>query len=469
MRAAVLPLLLFASACAHVSTECSAHGGGGWSRVESAHFAVSTNLPPDAARGAVLKLEMARAVVSPALRAPELTGRPLDVVLLANADNLVELSGADETFWAEDWRGPVLVLRDDAAVLAENPQLSRTVHELTHVLQARTFRRLPRWVSEGLATYLETANVDLQEKSARRGRANQVRLADIERWSLLPVEALWAWTQEEPDKPGLEQHRVASAWFWVYWLFNAQRPAFEKFLDALGRGDEPSRAWKTAFPELTTQSMTEASERFRKDGRTTGQSLDLSRMDQDFKVTALTDAQVHVVRSRLAGLKADWSKAMGEANAAKSFPGDDGLVLEQFASTRAQADERLAATAALTELEPKRAEGWLLRGLAETDAAAKRTAFFKALELDPQLVAAAAELAQSSTGTEAIDFARKAFGEVATARALSTSADVLARSGLCGEALSLELRALETLSHAAERTVGAKLHARLDTLAKCAR
>jgi cellulose synthase operon protein C len=176
-----------------------------------------------------------------------------------------------------------------------------------------------------------------------------------------------------------------------------------------------------------------------------------------------------VVRSRLAGLTADWSKAMGEANVAKAFPGDDAVVLEQFASTRAQADERLTAATQLTELDGQRAEGWLLRGLAETDAAAKRTSFLKALELDPQLVAAAAELARVSTGTEAIDFARKAFGEVATARALSTSAEVLSRSGLCGEALSLELRALETLSHAAERTVGAKLHARLDALAKCAR
>ncbi|MFO0595565.1 MAG: DUF1570 domain-containing protein [Myxococcaceae bacterium] len=454
-----------------LATSGCAHGPSSWLELRSPHFLLRTDLDEADARASLLKLELARATVLPTLQASELTSSPLEAVVFANPSDLATATGDDGASVVEDWRGPLLVTTDDAAIFASNPQLERTLHELTHLLSARIFRRLPRWVSEGLAAYLETALIDPQTKTARRGRANQVRLGDVERWDLLPVESLWAWTQVEADKPGLEQHRIASAWFWVYWLLNEHRGQFEGFVRALARGDEPSGAWKAAFPSLTTEAMVTESRRFREEGKSVGQSLELAGIDAQFQVRLLDDAEVHVLQSRLAAARGDWSTASAEADAAVALTPRDGPALEQVAATRSDPAQRLAAAQKLTTEQPGRADGWLLLAMASTDG--KDVALQRALELDPTAPLVTAELASFHRArgetTAAIDLARRAFQVPANARVLFTSADVLAASGLCGEALTLDLRALELLPHRSEKTVGVKLHQRLDELSKCAR
>ncbi|MBL8915344.1 MAG: DUF1570 domain-containing protein [Archangium sp.] len=472
MRTAATALLaLLASGCATVSPECASHGGNTWRQVVSPHFSLVTNLGAEEAKASMLKLEMSRSAVLPVLQGTELSTAPIEVVLFASGAQLNAVAGTDQSFWSEDFRGPLFVIQDDANILASNPQLERTLHELTHLLSARVFRRLPRWVAEGLASYLETVTLDVKEKTARRGKANQVRLGDIERWNILPVESLWAWTGVEKDKPGLEQHRLASAWFWVYFLVNEHRAAFEGFLKALAKGDGPSAAWKKAFPELTTASMASASDKFRAEGRSTGQSIELSRMDLAITESALPDARVHAVFSRLAALRGDWKRAAEQADLASSMDANDVAVLEQVSATRGDPEARVAAAEKATLTDPRRVDAWLLLGMAS--ASAKETALKTVLELDSSQPTAGAELAVAAKANgqnnESVDFARRAYRAPANARALAMSADVLAQAGLCREALTLELRALESLPHALEDTVAAKLHAKLDELAKCAR
>lgn len=472
MRIAGTALLgLLVTGCATVSPECASHGGNTWRQVRSPHFSLVTNLSAEEAKTSMLKLELSRAAVAPVLQGAELSSAPIEVVLFASGAQLAAVTGTDESFWSEDFRGPLLVIQDDANILASNPQLERAMHELTHLLSARVFRRLPRWVAEGLAAYLETVTLDVREKSARRGKANQVRLGDIERWNILPVESLWAWTRVEKDKPGLEQHRLSSAWFWVYFLVNEHRAAFDGFLKALAKGDEPAAAWKAAFPELTTASMATASEKFRAEGKSTGQAIELSSVDQTITDAALPDARVHAVFSRLAALRGDWKRAVEQADLAATMDANDVVVLEQVSATRAQPQERVAAAEKATLTDPKRVEAWLLLGMASAEA--KEAALKTVLELDSSHPTAGAELAVAARAkgqtTEALDLARLAYRAPANARALAMSADVLMQAGMCREALTLELRALELLPHALEETVGVKLHARLDELAKCAR
>ncbi|MFT3712733.1 MAG: DUF1570 domain-containing protein [Archangium sp.] len=464
-------VVLLVSGCATTGLECSAHGGTAWRQVTSPHFAMVTNLSPEEARASMLKLELSRAAILPALQGTELTTDPVEVVLFQSGAELTAATGLDQSFWNEDFRGPLLVIQDDANILLSNPQLERTQHELSHLYSSRIFRRLPRWVAEGLASYLETITLDPKEKTARRGKANQTRLGDIEQWDLLPVESLWAWTQLEKDKPGLEQHRLSSAWFWVYWLLNEHRTEFEGFLRALSKGDEPGAAWRKAFPSLTTQLMTEQSTKFRAEGRSTAQSIELSRVDLQIAETALPDARVHAVLSRLASLRGDWKRAAEQADVGAQMDPNDLLVLEQVSVTRSQPDERINAAEKVTLADPKRVTGWLLLGMSAS--ATKEAALKTALELDSSQATAGAELAvlarSKSQLNEAIDWARHAYRSPANARALAMSADVLFQSGLCGEALSLELRALESLPHVQEQSIGPKLHGKLDELAACAK
>ncbi len=77
------------------------------------------------------------------------------------------------------------------------------------------------------------------------------------RWGILPVPSLWAWDVEPEQPSGLEQHRAASSWFWVHFLFNEHRPALERFLRGLSEGEEPKAAWASAFADLAPQKMTD--------------------------------------------------------------------------------------------------------------------------------------------------------------------------------------------------------------------
>jgi tetratricopeptide (TPR) repeat protein len=217
--------------------------------------------------------------------------------------------------------------------------------------------------------------------------------------------------------------------------------------------------------------MTEQSTRFRAEGRSTAQSIELSRVDLQISDVPLPDARVHAVLSRLASLRGDWKRAAEQADLAASMDGNDLFVLEQLSATRARPEERIDAAEKITLADPKRVNGWLLLGMSasETREAALKTA----LELDGSQPTAGAELAvlarSKSQAAESVDWARRAYRAPANARALAMSADVLFQAGLCGEALTLELRALESLPHVQEASIAPKLHGKLDELAACAK
>ncbi|MFZ5443774.1 MAG: DUF1570 domain-containing protein [Myxococcota bacterium] len=452
------PALLLLAGCAHVTTECATHGGPEWAELTSMHFVVRTDLPADEAKATVEQLEHVRTAILPALLGVPFQEQPLEVVVLRGKAPVAPDALADGLF-VRDWRGPVLVLEGDTSLLDARSRLSVLAHELSHHYSGRALQRRPRWLSEGLAAYLETLSLDRSARQAIRGRANQDRLADVERWGLLPIESLWAWDELHDERPGLEQHRLASAWFWVHYLFNEQRPRLERFFAALGEGLEPRAAWGRVFAELPPEKLGAAADAWVAKRELRTQRIELS----DVAVTArrLPDAQVHAVLARVAAATGAWERAKQEVSSAEALAPEDALVQEQ-AVVNATPQTRLSRARGLVDARPTLGGAWALLALSLPASDERAAALARAVELDPTLFVAQTELARArclaGACQDGVALAEKALAAAPDdVRALTSVAAVFSLAGQCERARAVQQHAFEVLPHGASGALRTKL------------
>ena len=403
---------------------------------------------------AVVQLEQARTALLPALLGIAVSDAPLEVVVLEGAAPVAPGSLSDGLF-VRDWRGPVLVLAGDTSLLDARSRLSVLAHELAHYYSGRAMKRRPRWISEGLAAYLETLTLDADARQATRGRANQDRLADVERWDILPIDSLWAWDELHDERPGLEQHRVASAWFWVHYLFNEHRALLEKYFAALSQGLEPRAAWARVFSDLPAPKLAAAAAAWKAKGEVRTQRLELSDVERSITTTRLPDARAHAVLARLAAATGHWERARAELAAAVALAPDDAAVLEQAVVASDTAEARVERARALTSAQPQLAVGWALLGLALTDPAERTAALERAVDLDRQLFVAVSELAQMRGSVELAEQAVELAPD--DVRVLTTAATVFSRAGQCERAQSVQQHAFEVLPHHASAALRTRL------------
>ncbi|MDP1823356.1 MAG: hypothetical protein Q8L48_08945 [Archangium sp.] len=463
------------SSCAHVAPECATHGGTPWLELSSEHFVVRTNLAPEEARGATVQLERARASVLAALPSA-LTAPPLEVVVFTSPAQLHDLSGDPllDGALTHDWKGPLL-LTAHAASFLDVTQLRLMLHQLAHHFSAGALKRWPRWFEEGLAIYLETLVIDPEAKTAVRGRANQERLDEVMRWGILPVQSLWAWDVEPEQLTGLEQHRAASAWFWVHFLFNEHRPALERFMRSLAEGDEPKAAWATAFGDLAPQAMAEAAAAYIARQQTRSQQMDLGQLNTTLTEKPLPDAQVHALLARVAAVTFAWPRARTEARAAMALDPKDARAMEQGVVVQETVEARIAAARVLTTELPAEASGWLLLALALPPGDPERgVALERAVELEPLSGHALSELAtfRCAEGrcSESLELVEKAVRLApGDSRVHAAAAVVSMKAGQCGRAAVSQQRALEVLPHRASAALRAQLRTRLGEYLKCGR
>jgi hypothetical protein len=476
IRQTALGLLLFLSGCAHVAPECATHAGTPWLELSSQHFVLQTNLAPEEAKATTVQLERARASVLAAFPGGGGLKEPLEVVVFTNAAQLQDLSGDPllEAALIHDWRGPLLLTASTAAFL-ESTQLKRTLHELAHHYSARSLKRWPRWFEEGLAIYLETITIDGEKQTATRGAAHQLKLGEVMRWGILPVQSLWAWDVEPDALNGLEQHRAASAWFWVHFLVNEHRGELDRFMRSLAEGDEPRAAWAAAFSALTPQAMVEQSEAYLAKRQTRSQVMELAQLNTAFTERTMSDAQVHALLARVAASTGAWPRARAEVQAAAALDAKDGSTQEQGVFTQMTTDSRVAAARRLTQENAQDPAGWLLLGLALPATDPERgQALALAVELDPKSFFALSELAAfrcaEARCPEGVQLAERAAALApGDARIQASVAAVQRQAGLCSLAVVSQQRALEVLPQRASAGLRKQLQARLVEYQQCAR
>ncbi|HEY1906350.1 MAG TPA: hypothetical protein VGG91_09920, partial [Myxococcaceae bacterium] len=242
MRAILMVgLLLFA--CAHDPRPPQLDG---WRELRSSHFVLRTDLPATDARITLERLETLRAALQSVWSEADDADTPGITGAIVLHDR-TELRGF--TPWAGfatvTRRGPLLVASGREVAFGDlSPHPELLAHEVAHGLDRRWMPGAPRWFDEGMASYLESAEL-VDAGRVRLGALSRDEVEQARAHTLLPLDtvAAAAWETASPSEL-FEIYR--SARLWVH-LLRAEEPARMRALEAaLRRGV----AWRTAWADV---------------------------------------------------------------------------------------------------------------------------------------------------------------------------------------------------------------------------
>lgn len=393
--------LLAASGCA---SGCPTHGGPVWREVVSEHFVLRTPLSLDQARTMALDLERTlEALVRATYPRQEIPRQRIEVIAV---DDLLDYFQGGRALIA-GWFSRSLL--GEKLVLTTQWQARRVmVHELAHYVSGVFMPRQPRWLAEGLASWLET--LEVEPGSAVIGQANGLRLRYLrEGWSSLG-EVL-------NDRALLTPGFYSAAWLIVDYLLNARGDDFLAFQRRLRQGRGSEAAFRESFPDLVANgALAAALTRHAQAGVRRGRRV-------TFTSTVRASTQERVLAPTLAHVSTAWlylhanrsdrhaqARVLAErALADDPRSGDAHLLAVMTASDEAGALE--AARRAVAAV-PDDWRLWALRGTREPEPTERREALARALVLQPDsaLVHAALSSAELERGqlTPAEEHARRA-------------------------------------------------------------
>jgi tetratricopeptide (TPR) repeat protein len=449
---------------------CPSNGGTPWRELASDHFVIRTDLDADDALALLHRLERMRAAVLAALfeGAPETPGR-VEIVAFRSDREFKDFAPPGVSAYYLRYAGgpPRIVLSGEIA----SWQRALLAHELTHHYLAAVFARLPRWLAEGLAVYMETLGEQRPDRGLVIGGAPLDRLARVKE-SPMPVQDLLRWDGTVGTRESLDFY--ASSWLLVHYLAHKRAPAFAELQRRLSGGEAPEVAWRAAFPEY---DVTRTETLIGLD-RTLGWYArgELRTRAREVKVTLIGDhfeqpmpaEEVHAVRLALwsqgpeksaGALRAEVAEALREApdhplalQVQAGFPGEDALAL--------------ARRAVASHPDDPRAWTFLGTSLGDDARVEREAAYRKAAALAPDNAAAlhnlAVELLEAGRSGEALPVARKAVKLAPWSPPLLAGyAAVLSDLGQCAESIPLTQRALEALPERAPSAARVELRGSL--------
>jgi tetratricopeptide (TPR) repeat protein len=457
---ALLAAALAATSCATLRPECAAHGADPWLELTSAHFDVKSNLDPEPARRAVLDLERSLALLRHAFPVGAEPAGLLEVVVFRDIREVQDLIGTTVYVGQamSDWHGALMVLGNSRYLLTSDTDRGLVLHELTHHVASWAFVRHPRWLSEGLAMYFETATID-DQGAVRVGDALIPALNRMRALNHLSLDQLWGWDADVSDPaadPDLLEKRYGSSWLFVHYLFNRREKQLGRWFKALAAGDAPRTAFAKAFSDVDLTRLDDEVETYLEGASYRAHAFVLGAIDERIEQRALPDADAHGLFARIAAQMHDREQARArvqqELTLALGLDPTAQLPLELQVLSQRDAARAAELARALTTSHPDDARAWRLLGatlahhkepLTEVVAALR-----KAYALAPDDSGAAGDLAAALEAMaevdEAVLLAKKAVLLAPGQADLQvTLARALAHSGRCDEAAAALDRARE--------------------------
>jgi tetratricopeptide (TPR) repeat protein len=473
--AGLLALALGASGCRTAAGfACPARGGPPWHDLASEHFLVRTDLGDAEARTLLLRLEQVRAAVISALfEAPPEGGPGVEVVAFRSRETFRAFAPPEvDAYYLRSAGGPPrMVVGGELSTL----QLAMLAHELTHHFLAGVFQRQPRWLSEGLATQMETLALAPAGDRVVVGLAPPGRLARLQRDGgrhQVPVAELFRW--EGGGDRALDHY--ATSWLLVHYLAYRRPGPFAALQARLARGEDPAAAWVAVLPEWdparpeALRSLDRHLHDHAGGGLESGTRQVPAAWDGEVASRPIAPAEVHAIRLSL------WSQGpprppgtlRDEVLEALEESPDHPLALHQLAALDRRPPLPLARRAVARHPRDPRAWTFLAMALEGAEAAAEREAAYRqASELAPGNAAAlhnlAVELLSQGRSGEALPEARRAAALAPwSPPILDGYAAVLADLGRCVEAIPVQQRALDVLPEKGGEEARAALARRLE-------
>lgn len=480
---------------------CPGQGGSAWNEVESDHFTLQTDLPMEEAYKAASYLEQTRAALLAAAW-PAITQRQMARVTVyvfadrGDFENLFPRRIAG--LFSLQGNEPFIVLHGRPDSWEErfsglsDASSSTLKHELTHHLSSYVLLRRPHWVSEGLAQFLETLRLSKDGRTAVMGTPHidaavyMKKVLDLSGRGLLrdrdwSMRNVLTWDDRPSDAYADWElaTQYSGSWLLVHWLYNTRSEDFAKYQVRLAQGKDPSRSEAELLPELSSPKLETMLLDYLKSGSYRELTVQVPPVANGFSERPLDDAEVHVLRAKLAltassmakeGAKARLELALAELEEALRLePG--GLLALEMKMGDVPREQRLSLAREAVAAHPLEGRAWLLlaNALGErtpAEAAERESAFKKVLELTPRDASAANGLAWmyvlQKRYEAALPLATQA-SELApwNAAILDTYAMAAAGLGRCPEAILAEQRALDMLQEHPNERLEKEFRARL--------
>lgn len=444
-----------------------------WSRWQSDHFDLSTDLPPDEARRAAESLELTRTALLSAAwgRAADgrITARTSVVVFREQLDfehyATYRMSGLFSTTLRPTiyiWGSPDRW--EKRTIVNDESTTSVLRHELVHRLAAGIYGRQPRWFAEGLAQFLETMSVSEDGKTATLGRVNLVALRSYHTARAARVADALAWSSVSVTDEATTQSLYGISWLLVHFLYNTQGEAFAAFQTKLAQGKEPGVAWTESFPGVTPEQLDERINHYARFGKFAEVEAPLVKGPSTVVTRPITAADVLAIRAQLAftvsGFRPEMrAEAKQEAERALALePGNTVALRLSWLEDGGAKKDAVARLQAQVAKRPDDGDAWLLLGdtLDRSATAEREAALRKALTLMPRSAEAynelAWELVTMQRGDAALPFATKAVLLAPwSAPVVDTYAATLFAVDRCPDALVAQRRALDLIAETANQ------------------
>ena len=254
-----------AMGCGHGGQGPLNHGAvDGWVTARTPHFILHTDAGAGALERTASRFEQTYAALSGSLFGQGLQA-PVEALVFADDGQYTELNGntAGRFIFGIGRTGSVLVARNSD----NREQLERVLaHELAHRFVRDSYPRVPNWLSEGIASFVETVEVR-PEKVVFGGAPREASHVE---WSPGGVSfSELASVNPETLYGGEARYFYAAAWALVHFLVTGEqgrlRSRFPVLLAKINAGQGRARAVREAFadiyPDKTEQDFDEAMKR----------------------------------------------------------------------------------------------------------------------------------------------------------------------------------------------------------------
>lgn len=369
----------------------SAPNGETWLELTTPHFRMRTNVYEPVARETISYFEETRAaMLSAAWDAKQGPPGRTEVILFARKSQFAPYTqgyALGETQGEYGYSRQIVYSQDEHVGLP-----SIAAHELAHELADWYMPLQPRWLAEGLATFLETVRIDRAAKRAFIGMPPEERFKNLLQTSVRgrlmgrSVDTAALLRSNKSPAPGAINDYYAQAWLLLHYFIFEQSSQFANFQHRIGNLDDWRVAYDSVFesafepgPRLDSLLQKHLEDRAQWDAG----MVELPVEAVAPGVRSLTESDVHGLAARLCGRRNPERAAAEVTRALALDPGNlDALEVGFYLTPDPSSENARGLAARAISRHPEAPIAWAMAvdaGLKPNDEATLR----QALSLEP--------------------------------------------------------------------------------------